>query len=153
MQTTQVEFKKILFPVDFSEPGKKVIPYVLTMAEKFKAEVHILFVSSTLEHFKSIYVPHPSISSFEKEVSEGAQRKIEEYAEDNFPKDRQPVQAVRLGDPAEAIIKYIEENGIDIAIVGTHARKGLERIIYGSVARTVFERSKIPILVINPYLL
>lgn len=153
MQTDQKEFKKILFPIDFSEPTKKIIPYVLTMADKFGAEVHLLFVSSTLEHFKSIYVPHPAVNSFEKEVAEGAQRKIDEYTEDNFPPKKQPIKAVRIGDPADEIVKYIEEQGIDLAIVGTHARKGLERIIYGSVARSVFERSKIPIMIINPYLL
>lgn len=149
----QKEFKKILFPVDFSDPGRKIIPYVTTMADKFGAEIHLLFVSSTLDHFKSIYVPHPSIHSFEKEVYEGAERKMDEYAEDYFDPQKPPVKAIRIGEASDEIIKYIEENGIDLAIVGTHARKGLERIIYGSVARSVFERSKIPVMIINPYLL
>lgn len=147
------EFRKILFPVDFSEPSKKIIPYVKTMAEKFNSEVHLLYVSSTLEHFTSIYVPHPSIDRFEKEIREGANKKMEEYAEGFFDHLKMPVQAVRIGDPAEEIVKYIGQNSIDLAIVGTHARKGLERMIYGSVARSVFERSKIPVMIINPYML
>lgn len=149
----QKEFKKILFPVDFTDPGKKIIPYVNTMAERFGAEIHLLFVSSALDHFKSIYVPHPSIHSFEKEIYEGAERKMDEYIEDNFDPKMKPVKAIRIGETADEIIKYIEDNEIDLVIVGTHARKGLERIIYGSVARGVFERSKIPVMIINPYLL
>lgn len=52
-------FKKILFPVDLSEASPKIVPYVREMAAKFNAEVHLLFVARILQHFTSIYVPHP----------------------------------------------------------------------------------------------
>jgi len=64
-------FKQILFPVDLSEVSPKVVPYVREMAEKFEAEVHLLFVARILQHFTSIYVPHPSISSCSNLLTEG----------------------------------------------------------------------------------
>jgi len=50
-------------------------------------------------------------------------------------------------------MKYITENEIDLVIVGTHGRKGLERFIFGSVAKSVFQRANIPVMIINPYMI
>jgi hypothetical protein len=61
-------FKKILFPVDLSEVSPIIAPYVGEMAARFDAEIHLLFVARILQHFTSIYVPHPSVSKFEAEI-------------------------------------------------------------------------------------
>ena len=69
------EFKKILFPVDFSEASEKILPYVQAVAKKFEAKIHILFAARVFEYFTSIYVPHPSINKFEKEIIDGAEKR------------------------------------------------------------------------------
>jgi len=55
------------------------------------------------------------------------------------------------GDPAEEILKYVESEKVDLVIMGTHGRKGLDRILFGSVANEVVKRSPAPVLTINPY--
>lgn len=55
------------------------------------------------------------------------------------------------GDPAGEILKTIESDGIDMVIMGTHGRKGLEHTIFGSVAENVVKKSPVPVLVVNPY--
>ena len=52
------KIEKILFPVDFSELSPKIVPYVITMADKLDAEVHIIFVVRQLENYRSIFVSH-----------------------------------------------------------------------------------------------
>ena len=118
-------FKQILFPVDLSEVSPKVVPYVREMAAKFEAEVHLLFVARIFRHFTSIYVPHPSIHKFEEELL--------------------------TGDAAEEVLNYVQSEGIDLVIMGTHGRKGLEHIIFGSVAERVVKQSPVPVLTVNPY--
>lgn len=71
-------FKKILFPVDLSEVSPKIAPYVREMTARFDAEIHLLFVARILQHFTSIYVPHPSVGKFEAEIVEGAERKLQD---------------------------------------------------------------------------
>jgi len=143
-------FKKILFPVDLSEVSPKLVPYVKEMAAKFDAEVHLLFVARILQHFTSIYVPHPSIMNFEGEVVQGAEKKLQEFVQEQF--EGGPCKAhVILGDPAEEILNYAQAEGIDFIIIGTHGRKGLERIIFGSVAERVVKKSPVPVLTVNPY--
>jgi len=143
-------FKKILFPVDLSEVSPKLVPYVKEMAATFDAEVHLLFVARILQHFTSIYVPHPSVNKFEAEVVEGAEKKLQEFVEEQFESDSCTARVV-LGDPAEEILNYAQAEGIDLIIIGTHGRKGLERIIFGSVAERVLKKSQVPVLTVNPH--
>jgi nucleotide-binding universal stress UspA family protein len=145
-----VGFKKILFPVDLSEVSPKVVPYVRAMAEKFEAEIHVLFVARILQHFTSIYVPHPSVNKFEKELLKGAEKKLQEFTEEYF-KDAPCRGKVILGDASQEVLNYVQSEGIDLVILGTHGRKGLEHIIFGSVAERVVKHSPVPVLTVNPY--
>lgn len=129
-------FQKILFPVDFSEVSAKIVPVVREMAARFQAEVHVLFVARVFEHLGSIYVPHPSIKTIQAELVQGAQKKLEEFLKEHFPHTTTYGQVVS-GDPAEEILEFSTAHSIDLIIMGTHGRKGLERIVFGSVAERV----------------
>jgi nucleotide-binding universal stress UspA family protein len=142
--------KKILFPVDLSEVSPKIAPYVKEIASKFGAEVHLVFVARVLQYFTSIYVPHPSVTNFETEIIKGAERKLDEFVKENFQGVSPKVQVI-LGDAAEEILNYVRSEGIDLIIMGTHGRKGLEKIVFGSVAERVVQKSPVPVLTINPY--
>jgi nucleotide-binding universal stress UspA family protein len=142
---------KILFPIDFSASAQKLVPAVKTMAEKFDADVHLLFVARVLQYFTSIHVPHPSVDQFEQKVIEGAQKKLAEFKEENFGGWTKLIATVRSGDISEEILNYISDNGIDLLIIGTHGRKGLDRIVFGSVAERVMKGAAVPVLLINPH--
>ncbi|NIR15711.1 MAG: universal stress protein [Desulfobacterales bacterium] len=142
--------KKILFPVDLSEVSPKIVSYVKEMAAKFDAEVHLLFVARSLGYLTGIHVPHPSINKFEAEIVEGAKKKLKQFAEKHF-QNASPKTQVVLGDAAEEILNYVQSEGIDLVVMGTHGRKGIERIIFGSVAERVVKNSQVPVLTVNPY--
>ena len=146
-----MKFKKILFPVDLSETSPKIVPFVTSMAEKFDSKVHILFVARAFQYFKGIYVPHPSINKFEDEIAEGARKSLKEYTKKYFKDPESIITAVVKGDAADQIIKYIEAQGIDLLIMGTHGRKGLDKVIFGSVAEKLSKTTPVPIMLVNPY--
>ena len=145
------EFNRILFPVDFSESSGKIVPYVQTVAQKFGSQIHILFAARVFDHFTSIYVPHPSINKFEKELIEGAEKRLYEFMDENFKEFPQTKTAVAAGDPSEEIINYIQEHKIDLVIIGTHGRKGMDKILFGSVAERVVKTAQVPVMVVNPH--
>ncbi len=145
------EFKKILFPVDLSESSEKILPYVQAVAKKFEAKIHILFAARVFEYFTSIYVPHPSINKFEKEIIDGAEKKLYEFIDKHFKEYPGTKTVVVAGDASEEIINYVESQGIDLIIMGTHGRKGLDKVMFGSVAERVVKTSPVPVLVVNPY--
>jgi nucleotide-binding universal stress UspA family protein len=146
-----VEFKKILFPTDLTEVSKKIAPYVLALVEKFDSEVHLLFVARHLKDFDRVYVPIPSIDKFEAEITEGANQKINEFSQEFFKDCRSCKEKVLTGDASEEIVNYIKSEGIDLVVMGTHGRKKLDRVLFGSVAENVVKMATVPVLTVNPY--
>jgi nucleotide-binding universal stress UspA family protein len=143
--------RKILFPVDLTEISKKLVPYVKTMTEKFNAEVHLLFAARLFEEFSGFYVPHPGVAKFEAEIAQSAEKKIAEFKEEFFSDCPSCKVKVVLGDAAEEILKYIQAENIDLVVMGTHGRKGLDRFLFGSVAEKVVKMSPVPVLSVNPF--
>ena len=146
-----IEFKRILYPVDLSESSTKIVPHVRAVAEKFEAKIYILFAARVFDYFTSIYVPNPSISNFEKEIIEGAEKRLYEFMDEHFSKFPNTKTAVVAGDASEEILNFIEDQHIDLVIMGTHGRKGMDKIIFGSVAERVVKTSPVPVMVVNPY--
>ena len=60
-------------------------------------------------------------------------------------------KTVVCGDADDDTLKVIESEGIELLIMGTHGRKGLEQVIFGIVAEKVVKKSPVPVLMINPY--
>jgi nucleotide-binding universal stress UspA family protein len=145
------QFKKILFPVDLSEVSSEIIPFVTTMARMFHSDLHLLFVARIFKYYDTIYVPPVSIVEFEEKVVEGSKRRLDEFVEEHLKDCCVSLAKVIAGDPAEEIVKYVDTEGIDLVIMGTHGRKGLDRILFGSVAAHVVTRSSAPVMTVNPY--
>jgi nucleotide-binding universal stress UspA family protein len=145
------DFKKILFPLDLSESSAKIVPFVKSLASRYDARVHLLFVARVFDYFTSMYVPHPSVSQFEKEVIEGAEKRLYEFADENFAAVAGTRTQVVAGDPSDEILGYIAAHGIDLVVMGTHGRKGLDKVIFGSVAERVVKSSPVPVMVVNPF--
>jgi nucleotide-binding universal stress UspA family protein len=144
-------FKKILFPVDLSESSAEIIPFVTTMARTFQSDLHLLFVARVFKYYDTIYVPPVSIVEFEEKVVKGGKKRLDEFVEEHLKECCVSIAKVVPGDPAEEIVRYVDAEGIDLVIMGTHGRKGLDRILFGSVAAHVVTRSSVPVMTVNPY--
>jgi len=145
------DFKIILFPVDLSSASAKIAPYVQNLASRYNARIHLLFVARVFDYFTSMYVPHPSVSQFEKEVIEGAEKRLYEFADESFKDFPGTKTKVVAGDPSDEILNYIGEHAIDLVVMGTHGRKGIDKVIFGSVAERVVKASPVPVMVVNPF--
>ena len=142
--------KTILFPADLSEASPKIVPYVRAMAEKFNAEVHVLFVARVFDHYSGMGVPYSHITDLEKAILEQAQSSLVEFIKREF--GAMPVKPVVVsGYPAEEIIEYAKSKKMDLIIIGTHGRRGLGRILFGSVAEHVVKNAPMPVFIVNPY--
>lgn len=143
------EFKQLLFPVDLSENVEKRIPFVRELTEKLDARLHLLFVVDDIERYAGLYVPHPSLRGLQNGIEKGASEKLEAFCAEHFPQGGVQCQ-VAVGEPALKIIEYASENDIDMILMCTHGRKGIDRLCFGSVAEKVVKRSPVPVLSINP---
>jgi nucleotide-binding universal stress UspA family protein len=146
-------FNNILFPVDLSEVSPKIAPWVLDMALTFDAQVLVLFVARRFDHFSTVYVAPETIESFENDIVHGAERSLDEFIERQFQSKgfNGCTPRVVLGDAAEEILEAVTKDQVDLVVMGTHGRKGLERVLFGSVADRVVKMCTVPVLTVNPY--
>lgn len=147
-----LEIKRILFPIDFTENSAKILPYVLSVSEKYDAMIYLLHVVEDLSKWgSSSYIPHFPPDQYQEEALKGAEKSLHRVCEEKLQGCPNFQKRVLSGDPAQEILKTIESEEIDLVIMGTHGRKGLEHVFFGSVAENVVKKSPVPVLTINPY--
>ena len=146
-----IKIKKILFPLDLTENSSKILPYVLSISEKYDSIIYLLHVVQDLNRWGKLYVPHPSMDKFQKEAIEVAKKAMDKVCENQLQSCPNFQKRVVSGDAVDEILKVVESEDIDLLIMGTPGRKGLEHTIFGSVANNVLKKSPVPVLVINPY--
>ena len=97
------------------------------------------------------YIPYIPLVQYQEEALKGAEKTLDRVYEEQLQSCPNFQKRIVSGDPAQEILKIIESEGIDLVIMGTHGRKGLEHVVFGSVAENVVKKSPVPVLTINPY--
>jgi len=147
-----VETKKILFPIDFTDNSTKILPYVLSVSEKYDGMIYLLHVVEDLSKWSSgFYIPQISLTRYQKEALKGAEKTMKRFCKEHLQGSPNFQKRILSGDPVQEILRTIDSEGIDLVIMGTHGRKGLEHVFFGSVAENVVKMSPAPVLTINPY--
>ena len=142
--------KKLLVPVDFSDNSQKVFMAAVNVAEKFGAEIVCIFVVQSFEDYSGFFVPHMPVVQFQEEMQVSAQKKMSDFLEDNLPDGLAGSSKVVVGDVGEEIVAFAAQEKIDMIVMGTHGYKGLERVLFGSVAEQVVKTASCPVLTVNP---
>jgi len=143
------EIKKILCAVDFSEISSKVADYAQTLAKSLGASVKVLYVAPSLSQYVGFHVPPTSIETFVGEIVTGAEKTMDVFVQENFTEiDAEP--KVVSGYASDEILNFVEQEGVDLIVMGTHGRKGIDRILFGSVAEKVVKGANVPVLTIRP---
>lgn len=142
------QVQKILFPIDLSEKFETLLPWVSTFVKAFDATLYVLFVAQDLKSIS--FIPHLSIDKLQQEALSAAQEKMAGAKQEFFKDFKKLETRVAMGSPAEKILDVAKEEGIDLIIMGTHGRKGLEAKIFGSVCLKVARDADVPVLTIHP---
>jgi len=146
-----VEIRRILVPVDFSEVAPILAKWAKGFAKQLNAKIILTYVLEDLSPYEGIFVDLKTLTELENTLYEGAKKSMEDFLKEHFSDfpDVEPV--LEKGDVVETILRVAQEKGADLIVIGTHGRKGLDRILFGSVAEGVVKNSPIPVVTINPY--
>jgi nucleotide-binding universal stress UspA family protein len=143
------KIEKILCAVDFSEQSPRVADYAASLARAFGAKVLCLYVAPSLSEYLGFHVPPSSIENFVGEIVAGADTTMEEFVARRF-EGVACTGKVLTGYAAEEILAAIKSEKADLLVMGTHGRKGIDRILFGSVAEKVVKGASCPVLTIRP---
>lgn len=146
-----MQIRKILVPVDFTEHSGKILDYAMDMADSFKAKVFILHVVGRLHDLPDFYFQQMPVLELEIEIAKAAERSMKDLVGKYSDQSREFETRVTVGDIGFKIDEMAKAERIDLIIMGTHGRKGLDRIIFGSVAEQVVKTASCPVMTVNPY--
>lgn len=151
--------KKIVFATDLGVLGPYVLCHALELSKQFGAKVDIIHVIEPMgifaESILDIFLPPEDLDHLRKEGVYDVMKTIKERISDTmaseFAGDDESflgeINVVR-GQPAEAILEYVDDHHIDMIVMGTHGEHSEVIGGLGSVASKVLQRSSVPVLMV-----
>ncbi len=153
--------KKILYATDLTKNSAYAFRYAVNSAQKHEADIHIFHVietmSSQTKGLLSLYMGPDKIEKLHKETKQSLTKRIEERITEfarrelkDDPKTLKRVASVQvvMGDPAEEILKKMDELKADILILGMHGRDIIKHTFLGRVSERVLHRIRKPVFII-----
>lgn len=142
------EIRKIIVPVDFLQHTNQVAEYALYVAQKLGAAIFFTHVVEEAHVYGDF--ADPSLESYASRVEEHAEARMKRLV-DTFKNNLSGCDGkVYRGDITDSIVQCAKEQDGDLIIMGTHGRKGLEKMWLGSVAERVVKKAPCPTLTFNP---
>jgi nucleotide-binding universal stress UspA family protein len=142
------EIRKILVPVDFQRYTDELAEFAVATANKLAAKVVFFHVVEVLTFYSDFVPTYMPIN--DEETVEHAKSKMDALVEKSKKIWMNCSGQVDRGDVVDTIVDYVQKEGIDLIIIGTHGAKGLEKILLGSVAERVVKRAPCSALLFKP---
>jgi len=141
----------ILVPVDFSEVSEFLISWAKNFASRLKAKIVLIHVLEDFSSYEGFYSNLKTVENLENILQKETEKQFSKLIK-RFAKDFPEIEwFVVKGNIVEKIIEVAKEKGVDFIVMATHGRKGIDKILFGSVAEGVIKNSPIPVVSLNPY--
>jgi nucleotide-binding universal stress UspA family protein len=144
------KFNKILFATDFSEISEFAFDYALTLAETFNSRLIIMHVINEPVDLRGFYVPHISFDTIEREIALSAEKMMEKFCSKKTKDYNNYDKFIVSGIPYEEILKKADEEKVDLLVMGTHGRAGIDHLLFGSTAERVVRKAACPVMTVRP---
>jgi nucleotide-binding universal stress UspA family protein len=139
--------KNILFATDFSPCSQAALSYARAIAERYNSTVHMVHVLTPEPMIELPLDRYPELDA-DKEVAQSTMKTL--LASKPFGKLAYTA-VVERGQLWDVLAAIIEEKRIDLMVIGTHGRRGLKKLVLGSVAEEIFRLASCPVLTVGPY--
>lgn len=144
--------ERILVPLDFSDASAAALRRALDLAERAGAEIHVLHVAPGPEADFDVpfdELPEPD-RAFYRETWRRAERELGAFLQRVLTGPVVPKRVLTAGLASHTILDYATHEDMDLVVMGTHGRRGIKRVMLGSVTEEVLQRSDLPVLVVPP---
>jgi nucleotide-binding universal stress UspA family protein len=144
-----MDLHKIVVATDFSPDAEAALDLALELTRSSHADVflvHVCHMPSYAFFNGGLFVPLPSLFA---EIVEDAKKALRTEQEKRARSGSALYTVCLEGEPALEVIRWAEENRADLIVMGTHGRRGLRRLLMGSVAEHVVRRAVQPVLTVH----
>jgi len=149
--------KKVLIALDYDPPAQKIAEAGYTLAKDMHAAVILLHVVSEAAYYSSLnyspimgYEGFSNLEMISMENVDGLRKAAQDYLDKSkqYLNDETIQTVVKEGDFAKGILDVAAEMNADVIVMGSHGRRGLDKMLLGSVAEQVLHKSAIPLFII-----
>ncbi|WP_265107949.1 universal stress protein [Halosolutus halophilus] len=136
-------YQDLLIATDDSDGARRAVDHAVELADQLDATLHVLSVSEEGPH--STQKQDKMRSDPESEAHQAVERAAESASERGV----ETTTNLRQGVPQEQIVDFAETNAIDMIVVGTVGRTGLDHLVVGSVAEEVVRNATVPVVTVR----
>lgn len=138
--------RRILVPTDFSPPSEEAARYAATVAKQFKARLILLHVNEAYPYSTTdslVLVDHTrALQKIARGLLSGLRDQLEAQG-------LSVTAHLVVGNPYSEIIRRAKRDAVDLIVIGTHGRTGVEHLLLGSVAERIVRLAPCPVLTIQ----
>ena len=145
-----MKIKKIVIPYDGSTRSKHAFDTALDLAQKYKSK---LFLVTCIEKLDGSLFGKDLSLNYQKDVQKFKEKILRDISKlESISKEHKVSLTSKIlitDHPMKKILSFTKSNQIDLIVMGSHGRTGLDKLILGSVANGIVQRSKIPVLIVR----
>jgi len=144
-----LKIERILCPTDFSDFSDRAFDYGVSLARQYNAQLYLLHIVRPVIIGYPEYAIPDSVNEFYGELREHAEEQLREFAKVHNEGGVHTTVVVEEGVVTESILDFAQENAVDMIVIGTHGRRGLQRLTLGSVTERVLRKATCPVLAVR----
>jgi nucleotide-binding universal stress UspA family protein len=141
----RIALSNILFATDFSPHSDVAVPYALAIANLYGAKLYGAHVVSSEDYFFTA----PDLWPAHLEPEEQLKQEVAEHIHEQL-RGAQHEALFAVGDVWDGLSRLLREHAIDLLVVGTHGRTGVQKMLMGSIAERIFRQALCPVLSVGP---
>ncbi len=150
MARRSINFRRILVPVDFTPASESALRYGLSLATKYSGKLFVLHVVDIRGELAGFYIPHLSFEKLDEEMKKGASDMLEKFTKRILRGFRNFEKVLLCGTPYLEIMRFAREENMDIIVMGTFGRSGIEGYLFGGTTDRVIKNAEVPVMVVPP---
>jgi nucleotide-binding universal stress UspA family protein len=145
-----MQLKSILCPIDFSDFSAAAYQYALSLAEYYKSRLVALHVVELWKYPFADYAAHEAdYAKFSKALSEGGEVQLQRFVKEYSTDGLQLELVIHQGNASNSILSCAQNENIEVIVMGTHGRRGFDRLVLGSTTDRVIRKATCPVLVVS----
>ncbi|MFZ0292708.1 MAG: universal stress protein [Candidatus Sulfotelmatobacter sp.] len=145
-----MQVKSILCPIDFSDFSASAYQYALSLADYYKARIVALHVVELWKYpFVDYAAQEADYSKVSRALNEGGEVQLQRFVKEYPARRLQPELVVRQGNAPNCILSFAQNENIEVIVMGTHGRRGFDRLVLGSTTDRVMRKAACPVLVVS----
>jgi nucleotide-binding universal stress UspA family protein len=148
-KASALSVKNVLFATDFSATSEAAVPYAAAICRRFSSTLHTVHVlSDTSLLLMNGGVDYVSMGTIYEDAHTEVKEKLDQLSESLEGISHR--NYVRHGRVWKGLSAIVDENEVDLIVLGTHGRTGLGKLLLGSVAEDILRHAKCPVLTVGP---